>query len=120
MKTGFMKGLFAIAFMLLFLPQIASGETSPFKVNTALLKDHVSAGDLIPVTISISIAQNHHIYKDQIKVESGAPAQFTIASLALPAGKIKFDPFLEKEVELYEEEIVVKLFLQASKDIPVG
>ena len=121
MKTGFfMKGLFAIVFILLLFPFKTFGEISPFKVSTTLLNDHVSASDLIPVTVSISIAPNHHIYKDQIKVESGVSGQFTIASIALPAGKIKFDPFLEKEVELYEEEIAVKLFLQASKDIPSG
>src|SRR3990172_12948131 len=121
MKTGFfMKALFAVVFLLLLFPFKTFGEISPFKVNTTLLNDRVSAGELIPVTVSISIAPNHHIYKDQIKVESGAPAQFTIASLALPAGKVKFDQFLEKEVELYEEEIAVKLFLQASKDNPVG
>src|SRR3972149_9973761 len=119
MKTGFfMKGLFAIVFISLLFPLKTFGETSPFKVNTTLLKDHVSASDLIPVIVSISIAPNHHIYKDQIKVESGVPAQFTIASLALPAGKIRFDPFLEKEVELYEGQLEAKLFLQASKDIP--
>src|SRR3972149_6167670 len=120
MKTGFMKGLFAIAFMLLFLPQIASGETSPFKVNTTLLKDHVSAGDLIPVTISISIAPSHHIYKDQIKIESGDPVQFTIASVELPAGKIKYDPLLEKEMELYEGQAEVKSFIHVSKNILAG
>src|SRR3990167_3510169 len=121
MKTGFfMKGLFAIVFLMLLVPLKTFGETSPFKVNTTLLKDHISASDLIPVTVSISIAPNHHIYKDQIKVESGDLAQFTITSIALPAGKVKFDQFLEKEVELYEEEIAVKLFLQASKDNPVG
>ena len=121
MKTRFfMKGLFAIVFISLLFPFKTFGEISPFKVNTTLLKDHVSTGDLIPVTVSISIAPNHHIYKDQIKVESGVPAQFTIASLALPAGKIKLDPFLEKEVELYEGQLQAKLFLQASKDIPGG
>src|SRR3989337_4444520 len=109
MKTGFfMKGLFAIVFILLFVPLKTFGETSPFKVNTTLLKGHVSASDLIPVTVSISIAPNHHIYKDQIKVESGDLAQFTITSIALPAGKVKFDQFLEKEVENYEGQVEVK------------
>ena len=56
----------------------------------------------------------------KFKVESGVSGQFTIASIALPAGKIKFDPFLEKEVELYEGQLQAKLFLQASKDIPAG
>mgnify|MGYP001614984613 FL=1 len=121
MKTSFFtKALFAIVFLLLLFPLKTFGETSPFKVNTTLLKDHVSASDLIPVTVSISIAPNHHIYKDQFKVESGVSGQFTIASIALPAGKIKLDQFLEKEVELYEGQLQAKLFLQASKDIPAG
>jgi len=121
MKTGFFtKGIFAVVFILLLFPLKTFGETSPFKVNTTLLKDRVSIGDPIPVAVTFSIAPDHHIYKDQIKVESGVPAQFTIASLALPAGKIKLDPFLEKEVELYEGQLQVKLFLQASKDIPAG
>ena len=121
MKTGFfMKGLFAIVFILLFVPLKTFGETSPFKVNTTLLKGHVSASDLIPVTVSISIAPNHHIYKDQIKVESGDPAQFTVISTELPDGKIKYDQFLEKEVENYEGQVEVKSFLQLSKDILAG
>ncbi|HHT9145905.1 MAG TPA: hypothetical protein ACFYD4_09535, partial [Candidatus Wunengus sp. YC61] len=63
MKTGFfMKGLFAIVFILLLFPFKTFGEISPFKVSTTLLNDHVSASDLIPVTVSISIAPNHHIY----------------------------------------------------------
>src|SRR3990167_74999 len=121
MKTGFfMKCLFAIVFILLLFPLKTFGETSPFKVNTTLLKGHVSASDLIPVTVSISIAPNHHIYKDQIKVESEDPAQFAVISTELPDGKIKYDQFLEKEVENYEGQVEVKSFLQLSKDILTG
>ncbi|MDO8141225.1 MAG: protein-disulfide reductase DsbD [Candidatus Brocadiales bacterium] len=121
MKAGFFtKGLFAIVFIMLLFPLKTFGETPPFKVNTTILKDHISASDLIPVTVSISIAPNHHIYKDQIKIESGDLAQFTIASIVMPAGKVKFDPFLEKEVEPYEEHVEMKTYLQATKDIPAG
>ena len=98
MKTSFFtKALFAIVFLLLLFPLKTFGETSPFKVNTTLLKDHVSASDLIPVTVSISIAPNHHIYKDQFKVESGVSGQFTIASIALPAGKISLTSSWKKK-----------------------
>jgi thiol:disulfide interchange protein DsbD len=121
MKTDFFtKGLLAIVFIMLLFPLKTFGETPPFKVNVTLLKDRIPVGDIIPVAIALVIAPNHHIYKDQVKVESGVPAQFTITSLALPAGKIKLDQFLEKEVELYEGQLQAKLFLQASKDIPAG
>ncbi|MBI2470817.1 MAG: protein-disulfide reductase DsbD [Planctomycetes bacterium] len=121
MKASFFtKGLFAIVFIMLLFPLKTFGETPPFKVNVTLLKDHIPAGDIIPVAITLAIAPNHHIYKDQVKVESGDTAQFTVASTELPAGKIKYDQFLEKEVENYEGQVEIKSYLQASKDIPAG
>ncbi len=121
MKKSFLtKGLFVIAFILFLFPLITSGETSPFKLNATLLKDNIPAGSLIPVTVTITIAPNHHVYKDQIKLESGDDARITVVSIELPAGRIKYDQFLEKEVESYENQVEVKSFLQVSKDIPVG
>ena len=121
MKTGFlMRGLLAFAFTVLLFPLITSGETSPFTLNVTLLKDRIPAGDLLPVAINFTIAPNHHIYRDQVKIESGDPARFTVASTKLPAGKIRYDQLLEKEVEDYIGQVQVKSFLQVSKDIPAG
>lgn len=116
----FIKRLSVIAFVLTIFPLTTFGETSPFKLSTTLLKDRVPAGDLVPVIITITIAPNHHVYKDQVKVESGDPARFTVASTELPAGKIRYDKFLEKEVEDYTGEVQIKSFLQVSKGIPAG
>ena len=121
MKTGFlMRGLLAFAFTVLLFPLITSGETSPFTLNVALLKSRIPAGDLVPISITFTIAPNHHIYKDQVKIESGDSARFTVASTELPPGKIRYDQFLEKEVEDYVGQVQVKSFLQVSKDIPTG
>ncbi|KKO19659.1 MAG: thiol:disulfide interchange protein [Candidatus Brocadia fulgida] len=114
------RGFFIIVCILLLIPQIIFGETSPFSVKVSLLKDHVPAGDLIPVTVSLMIAPNHRVYKDQVKVESGDPSRFTIVSTELPAGKIKYDQFLEKEVENYEGQLEIKSFVQIPKDTPTG
>src|SRR3989304_6311927 len=121
MKTRFlMRGLLAVAFTVLLFPLITFGETSPFTLNVTLLKDRVPAGDLVPVSVIFTVAPNHHIYKDQVKIESGEPARFTVASTELPVGKIRYDQFLEKEVEDYVGQVQVKSFLQVSKDIPAG
>jgi len=116
----FIKRLSVIAFVLTIFPLTTFGETSPFQLNTTLLKERVPADEFVPIGITISIAPNHHVYKDQIKVGSGDPAKFTVASTELSPGKIRYDQFLEKEVEDYEGEVQVKSFLQVSKDIPVG
>ncbi|MBI5307116.1 MAG: protein-disulfide reductase DsbD [Planctomycetes bacterium] len=121
MKTGFLvRGLLAFAFTLLLFPLITSGETSPFTLKVTLLKDRIPAGDLLPVAINFTIAPNHHIYRDQVKIESGDTARFTMASIELPPGKIRYDQLLEKEVEDYVGPVQVKLFLQVSRNIPAG
>lgn len=121
MKTGFLvRGLLAFTFTVLLFPLITSGETSPFTLKVTLLKDRIPAGDLLPVAINFTIAPNHHIYRDQVKIESGDTARFTMASTELPPGKIRYDQFLEKEVEDYVEPVQVKSFLLVSKNIPAG
>lgn len=121
MNTDFsIKGFFAIVFLSFLFPLITFGETSLFTLHVALERDRVSADNFIPATITITIAPNHHIYKDQIKIESGDPSQFTVASTTLPAGKIAYDQFLEKEVESYEGQVKINAFLLPSKDIPPG
>lgn len=115
-----MKKVFCIAFLLCLFPLVAFGDTSPFTVKVSLLKDRVPAGDSIPVAVTFTIAPNHRIYKDQVKVESGDPSRFTIASTELPPGKIKYDQFLEKEVENYDGQIEVKSFVQVPRDTPTG
>lgn len=112
------KRIFLIVLFIVFLlPQLVSGETSPFTLNVTLIKDHVSAGDLIPVSITFSISPNHHIYKDQIRVENVGPPGFTVIHTELPPGKVKYDQFLEKEVESYEGQVEIKSFIQVPRDI---
>ena len=114
------NGLFAIALILCSFLPIASGEPRPFQFHAVLLKDRAASGGIVPATVTITIAPNHHIYKDQITIESGDTAMFTVSNTELPAGTIKYDPSLEKEVELYEGQVVVNVFLQLLKDVQAG
>ncbi|CAG1023528.1 partial Thiol:disulfide interchange protein DsbD, partial [Patescibacteria group bacterium] len=118
-KGSLMKRLF-FTFILLLFSQITLGETSPFTLKVTPLKERIPAGDLIPVTVTITIAANHRVYKDQIKIDSAEPSRFVVTSTDLPSGKIKYDPFLEKEVENYEGQVEIKSFVQVSKDVPAG
>lgn len=121
MKKGcLIERLFFTFILLLFFPQSALAETSPFAVKVTSLKERIPAGDIIPVTATITIAPDHRIYKDQVKVESADPSRFIVTTTELPAGKIKYDPFLEKEVENYEGQVEVKSFIKVSKDVPAG
>lgn len=120
MKRGCLMKRFFFTCILLLFPLITFGDTSPFTLRVNPLKERIPAGDLLPVTVSITIAPNHRLYKDQIKVDSADPSRFVVTSTELPAGKVKYDPFLDKEVENYEGQVEVKSFVQVSKDIPAG
>lgn len=121
MKTGFLrKHLCITAFVVFLFSLVTYGDTSPFKVSANLQKDTVSAGGLVPVIVTITIEPNHHIYKDQVSVESVDVTQFTLSSVTLPTGKKKYDQFLEKEVELYERTVEIKVFLLVQNNTPSG
>lgn len=120
MKRGCLMKRFFFTCILLLFPLLTFGDTSPFTLKVTPLKEHIPAGDLIPVTVTITIAPNHRVYKDQVKVESADPSRFAVTFTELPAGKVKYDSFLEKEVENYEGQVEVKSFVQVSKDVPAG
>ncbi len=121
MKTSYpVKRSFVIAFILFLFFRVAFGDTSPFQLNVALLKERVSAGDSVPVAVTITIAPNHRVYKDQVRVESADSSRFTVISTELPAGRVKYDQFLEKEVENYEGEVEIRSFVQIARDVPAG
>jgi len=110
----------SILILLQFCQTISLADAPPFTVSATLSKDHIPAGNQMSATITFAIAPNHHIYRDTVQIVCANPAQFTISSQELPQGKIKTDPFLEKEVEIYEGITEVPFLLQASKDIPAG
>ncbi|MFO0794600.1 MAG: protein-disulfide reductase DsbD [Candidatus Brocadiaceae bacterium] len=121
MKTRFLRRyLFVTVFLVFSLSLTTYGDVTPFKLSANLQKERVSAGGVVAVTITIAIEPNHHIYKDQISVESADTALFTLSSVSLPPAKRKYDQFLEKEVELYEETVEIKAFLLAQHNIPPG
>lgn len=113
------KRIFPIVLLIVFLlPRIAPGETSPFTLHVAPLKDRAPAGSLAPVSITFTIAPRYYIYKDQIEVKSIAPPQFTVIRTELPPGKIKYDQFLEKEIESYEGLVEIKSFIRVPTEVP--
>jgi len=121
MKTNFLtKGLLIAACIFFYSLSAAYGETPPIVARATLLNNLVSAGDTFSVAVTLTIAQNHHVYKDQVTLESTDTVRFIITSVEMPPGKIIYDRYLEKEVELYEGTVEFKVLIQTAKNIPSG
>lgn len=121
MKAGcFFKNFPVVVLILCLFPIIAFGQTSSFTLNVTSSKERIAAGDTVPIIITITIPPKYYIYKNQITVKSKNPEQFTVISTEFPPEKIKYDPFLEKEVAIYEQDVEIKSSLQVSKNLPSG
>lgn len=121
MKTNFLtKGLLIAAFIFFYSLPATYGETPPIAARATLLSNLVSAGDAFSVAVTLTMAPNHHVYKDQVTLESADTVRFVITSVEMPPGKITHDRYLEKEVELYEGTVEFKVLIQTAKNIPTG
>ena len=71
------------------------------------------------IEVRIDVAPDYHLYRERMSVElDGAGAQ--LGQVALPAGKIKFDETFQKNVELLEGAVLIRVPIEkASADFRV-
>ena len=121
MKTSVLTKCMLIATFIFFYSLPATyGETPPIAARATLLSNLISAGDAFSVAVTLTIAPDHHVYKDQVTLESADTVRFVITSVEMPPGKITHDRYLEKEVELYEGTVEFKVLIQTARNIPSG
>ncbi len=86
--------------------------TDPFSVEASLEK--VSAEKLV-MTLSFSIADDHYLYADEISLSS-PQEKVEVNPVSLPKPKEKRDPFLEKLVSVYANDVVLQYEIENFDD----
>lgn len=120
MKTNMLKILLYSFFLFFLIQNVSFANSIPFRVYATVVQNEVFVGEQVPVTITITMDPGHYIYKDQLKIMSGEPDLYDIFSTELPEGKTKTDPFLEKEVSFYEEQVAIAAYVQLTENVPEG
>lgn len=73
----------------------------------------VAAGSEVVLRFGLTIPAEHWVYLERTRLEIVAAPGFEILDIAAPEPEIKFDPFLEKEVEVYKHDVEFTARLRA-------
>lgn len=79
-------------------------------------KVQVQLQDKKTIQVSWVIAPGYHLYRDRLSFNSSTPATLATGAPVLPAGKREFDSNFNKEMEVYQDKLVVDVPLQAGAD----
>ncbi len=73
----------------------------------------VPAGAEVTLRFGLSVPEEHWLYHERTRLELLPSPGFEIVEITAPEPEIKFDPFLEKEVEVYKHDIAFTARLRA-------
>lgn len=93
---GFKGVLFSLVFCLLGVASAAAQFDTPFSAAAELLEE----GGARILRVALEIPDETYIYADKFAVEAELPAR--IEALESPQSKLKYDKYLEKEIEVYD------------------
>ncbi|MBU2706171.1 protein-disulfide reductase DsbD [Zooshikella marina] len=66
--------------------------------------------------LTFKVTPEHYLYKGRFRFRI-EDAGITSSNPVIPSGKIKFDPFQQKDVEVFEHDVTVKLPLNQQTDL---
>lgn len=123
------RTLFAMALLLVPVALTAGpGQDSiddPFAsspaLSTQLFETHllespgeaVAAGSEVTLRFGLTMPAEHWVYQERTRLEILPSPGFEILDITAPDSEVKFDPFLEKEVEVYKHDVEFAARLRA-------
>ncbi|MGR3310130.1 MAG: protein-disulfide reductase DsbD family protein [Candidatus Brocadiales bacterium] len=105
MCTAFKRLFYILLVTCFFLPTFAMGQEEPFRVTATMSPERIAAGDSSRISVGLIVAPDHYIYRDQVRVDVESLEGFQFEPFNFPKPKVKYDIFLEKEIEAYEGEV---------------
>ncbi|MTI14144.1 protein-disulfide reductase DsbD [Sansalvadorimonas verongulae] len=75
----------------------------------------IGNGELI---IHFAVTPEHYLYRHMFGFSAVKAEATQLGEPAFPAGKIKFDPFMKQDVEIYPEDLSVHIPITTSEEFP--
>jgi DsbC/DsbD-like thiol-disulfide interchange protein len=118
----------AASFLLAAAMQLDTQETSPVTVTASLSKDKAAPGDVIELTVQISVAEGWHINSAKPLSKDLVPTSVKVAdSPAVAIGEVKYPAGVTKSlgafpepVSVYEGEVELRVPLAIRSDAKTG
>jgi thiol:disulfide interchange protein DsbD len=113
--THFLRALLLTAFAAL-LPAAALAEEDYLDPELAFKLTAVPV-DAKTVELRFDIAKGYHLYRDKLNVQA-EPASVQLADLQVPAGKVVYDSTFQKDVEIFDRPVTLRLPVVQTGETP--
>jgi len=98
----------------------AQDRKNPFSAQWDDSIQTLNPGTNYILKVKFNVPKGHYLYKDKTDVSLSTLADLTELRKIFPPAKLKMDPFLKKEVEIYQKDFEVELQLKVPSSIPLG
>ncbi|MFH1681399.1 MAG: protein-disulfide reductase DsbD [Candidatus Eisenbacteria bacterium] len=90
----------------------AAADDNPFDVTGEALR-YRAEPDRVEFRFHIEVPPEHYLYRHMMGVDLPDTTVLRLAGVEFPQGKVKFDPFLEEETEIYDHPVTVRARVEA-------
>ncbi len=108
-----------ILFPLVTFAQLGD-QSDLFSWEVSLQKEEVQQGAVVDVVLDLEIAPDHYTYKDRTEFSIEAPEGIKAQEAEFPEALIKYDPFEEKDMAIYTDQVRYTIPLVIDADAPLG
>jgi thiol:disulfide interchange protein DsbD len=91
-------------------------EKMPFKVSYDEGPHQLVEGEKFNFTVRFKIPENYYLYDENFQINLEDQNFLKVGELIKPFGKVKFDPYLKKNVDVHFNEVVLDLEMEPIVD----
>jgi thiol:disulfide interchange protein DsbD len=98
------------------LPVVAAADDAYLDPEVAFKLTAVPA-DAKTIELRFDVAKGYHLYRDKLNVQA-EPATVQLADLQVPAGRVVYDSTFQKDVEIFDQPVTLRLSVTQRGDAP--
>ena len=110
---------FLLLFFFTFSLQ-AQEKKNPFLAEWDDSIQKVHPGQNYELKVKFTVPEGFYLYKDKTEINPNVLTALELVKKTFPAGKLKLDPFIKKEVEVYLHSFEVNVLFKVAKNATPG
>ncbi len=110
----FVRALLAAASLLALLPSIVHAEEDYLDPEVAFKLTALPI-DAKTIELRFDVAPGYHLYRDKLNVQT-EPTTVQLADLQVPAGRVVYDSTFQKDVEIFDRPVTLRLPIAQAGD----
>lgn len=122
-RQGILRAALLILALLLVVPSglpAQDFDDDPVTITAVASADRLAPGETLQLVLTLKIDDAFYLYQDKVTLALKDAPGFTAGEPILPEPERKFDKVMEKEVPIYNGEVMLRLPVSAGADVAEG